>query len=112
MYEAQLPSDWAYILNDSGAKVVFTANQDIYDLVKSDVVPSVPSLQEVLCLDAAAGEPHAFATAMDGVTPDADGKLIQAPTPEDLANLIYTSGTTGKFKDLKTTILAVRMIAT
>lgn len=98
MYEAQLPKDWAYILNDSGSEVVFCANDEIYDRVQKEVVGSVPSLREVLSLDANEGEPHAFASAMAGVEPDVDRKYVHAPTPDDLANLIYTSGTTGKPK--------------
>jgi len=103
MYEAQLPTDWAYILNDSGAKVLFAANDAIYDQVRTDVIPNVPSLQEVLSLDALEGQPHAFATVMASVDPDTDGNWITAPTPDDLANLIYTSGTTGKPKGVELT---------
>ena len=92
MYEAQLPSDWSYIVNDSQAKVLFCATQDIYDAVQKDVKPGAPTLQTVMCLDAAEGEPHAFATAMANATEDVEGKLILEPTVDDLASLIYTSG--------------------
>jgi long-chain acyl-CoA synthetase len=92
MYEAQLPSDWSYIINDSQAKMVFCATQAIYDAVQKDVFPSAPTLQTVMCFDAAEGEPHAFATAMAGAEEDHEGKLILAPTVDDLASLIYTSG--------------------
>jgi long-chain acyl-CoA synthetase len=103
MYEAQLPSDWSYILNDSQAKVVFCATQDIYDKVQKEVLPSTPTLQSALCFDAPEGEPHAFATAMAQATEDAEGKLIVEPTIDDLASLIYTSGTTGKPKGVELT---------
>lgn len=103
MYEAQLPSDWSYIVNDSQAKVLFCATQGIYDSVIKDVAPSAPTLQTTMCLDAAKGEPHAFATAMASVAEDADGKLIIEPTVDDLASLIYTSGTTGKPKGVELT---------
>lgn len=92
MYEAQLPSDWSYIINDSEAKILFCATQEIYDAVQKDVAPSAPTLQTTMCLDAAEGEPHAFATAMAGAEEDNDGKLIIEPTVDDLASLIYTSG--------------------
>lgn len=98
MYEAQMPSDWSYIINDSQAKVVFCATQAIYDTVSKDVAPSAPALQTTLCLDAPEGEPHAFATAMAAATEDIEGKLILAPNVDDIASLIYTSGTTGKPK--------------
>lgn len=97
MYEAQLPYDWTYILNDSGSCVVFCATQEIFDSVQTNVLPSTPSVKASICLDAPEGEPHSFATLMAGKS-DSEGKLITKPTPEDLANLIYTSGTTGQPK--------------
>jgi long-chain acyl-CoA synthetase len=105
MYEAQLPSDWTYILNDSGSSVVFCATQDIFDKVQKEVLPMTPSVKASLCLDAPVGEPHAFATAMAANEIDDAGKLIVAPAQYDLANLIYTSGTTGKPKGVELTHL-------
>ena len=99
MYEAQLPRDWTYILNDSGTSVVFCATQDIYDTVTKEVLPSTPTVQAALCLDGPAGEPHTFASAMSAAEKgDQEGLLISPPAPEDLADLIYTSGTTGRPK--------------
>lgn len=105
MYEAQLPADWTYILNDSGAKLLFCATQDIFDRVQQQVAPSVPAVQEILCFDAAAGEPHAFATIMEltQAKSDTEGQLIITPSIDDLADLIYTSGTTGKPKGVELT---------
>jgi long-chain acyl-CoA synthetase len=105
MYEAQLPSDWTYILNDSGSVAVFAATQDIYDKLQKEVLPSTPLVKASLCLDAPLGEPHAFQTAMAAVETDTVGSLIVAPDAEDLANLIYTSGTTGKPKGVELTHL-------
>lgn len=105
MYEAQLANDWKYILNDSQSSVLFCATQDIYNRVHQEVLPSTPSVQAVLCLDAEEGEPHAFATAMSNTMGDTEGRLILPPTQEDLANLIYTSGTTGKPKGVELTHL-------
>jgi long-chain acyl-CoA synthetase len=105
MYEAQLPGDWTYILNDSTAKVLFCATEDIFDRVQKEVLPSTPQVQASLCLDAPFGEPHAFQTALAGSDLDANGSFIVAPLAEDLANLIYTSGTTGKPKGVELTHL-------
>jgi long-chain acyl-CoA synthetase len=105
MYEAQMSSDWSYILNDSGSTTLFCATQEIFDRVQKEVVQNTPLLHTVLCLNAPQGEPHAFATAMSKALPDTEGKLIQAPTPDDLAGLIYTSGTTGKPKGVELTHL-------
>jgi long-chain acyl-CoA synthetase len=105
MYEAQLPKDWTYILNDSGSCALFCATQDIYDRVQREVLPSTPAVHAILCLDAAEGEPHAFATAMSAVGEgDQERMLIRPPTPEDLADLIYTSGTTGQPKGRRKSI--------
>ncbi|KAL3922082.1 MAG: hypothetical protein SGILL_002396 [Bacillariaceae sp.] len=105
MYEAQLPSDWTYILNDSGSSVVFCATQEIFDKVQSEVLPQTPTVKTSLCLDAPIGEPHAFQTVLAASESDQDGKMIVTPTSEDLANLIYTSGTTGKPKGVELTHL-------
>jgi long-chain acyl-CoA synthetase len=105
MYEAQLSSDWTYIINDSGSSVLFAANDEILKQVRREVVPNTPGLKAVLSLDAFDGQDHAFATAMNAVEADTAGKLIKTPTPDDLANLIYTSGTTGKPKGVELTHL-------
>jgi len=104
MYEAQLPTDWTYILNDSGASVLFCATQEIFDACQNEVLPSTPSVKSTICLDAPLGEPHAFSTVMaEAGAGDVSGQYIQEPVPEDLANLIYTSGTTGKPKGVELT---------
>mmetsp|Transcript_21098 Transcript_21098/g.58693 ORF Transcript_21098/g.58693 Transcript_21098/m.58693 type:complete len:691 (+) Transcript_21098:50-2122(+) len=103
MYEAQLPSDWTYILNDSGAHAVFCATQEIFDKVQTEVLPSTPTVKSSLCLDAPLGEEHSFQTALSSNRIDGEGLLIIEPSPEDLAGLIYTSGTTGKPKGVELT---------
>jgi long-chain acyl-CoA synthetase len=103
MYEAQLPTDWTYILNDSGSCVLFCATQEIFENVQRHVLPSTPTVHATLCLDAPVGMPHSFHTALGNCDADDDGSLIVAPTPEDLAGLIYTSGTTGKPKGVELT---------
>lgn len=95
MYEAQLPKDWKYIINDSGACVLFVANESIYGQTKG-FVDEIDSLEHVVCLDAAKGAEYSWAAWMekgagnptDSVHPDAS----------EVAGLIYTSGTTGKPK--------------
>lgn len=103
MYEAQLAADWTYILNDSGATVLMVANDSIMASVRREVLPNAPGVTATLSLDAVEGQAHAFATAMAAHAPDAEGALITAPTPDDLADLIYTSGTTGKPKGVELT---------
>jgi len=102
MYEAQLPKDWTYILNDSGSCAVFCATQEIYDRVQKEVLPSTPKVTASVCLDAPDGEPHAFSTLMAAQDYETSSIIVK-PTPDDLANLIYTSGTTGQPKGVELT---------
>jgi len=128
MYEAQMPKDWTYILNDSGCEAVFCSTSDIFDRVINMVLPEVPALDgRAVCFDAPAGEPHALATALEratatvitGDSESGNGIVDSPPTPDDLAGLIYTSGTTGKPKGVELThdnfvsnVLAVRQSPT
>eukprot|EP00586_Coscinodiscus_wailesii_P005892 CAMPEP_0172488806 /NCGR_PEP_ID=MMETSP1066-20121228/18529_1 /TAXON_ID=671091 /ORGANISM="Coscinodiscus wailesii, Strain CCMP2513" /LENGTH=676 /DNA_ID=CAMNT_0013256273 /DNA_START=120 /DNA_END=2150 /DNA_ORIENTATION=+ len=99
MYEAQSPKDWLYILNDSECRVLFCANDEIYDRVIEEVAPAVPTLQATLSLD---GEgKNGFSNAMAEMERKEVGASIVIPTPDDLANLIYTSGTTGRPKGVE-----------
>jgi long-chain acyl-CoA synthetase len=99
MYEAQLETDWTYILNDSSSSVVVCANQDIFDRIRKDVLPATPSVQACICLDGE--EEYSFPTLMAAASKSTS--QVVAPTPEDLADLIYTSGTTGKPKGVELT---------
>jgi long-chain acyl-CoA synthetase len=108
MYEAQHPSDWRYIINDSGASIVFCATQDIYNKVQEEVLSSAPGVHASLCLDAQEGDAHAFATAMRNANDSPAGHYVVYPPSEgDLANLIYTSGTTGRPKGVELTHLNI-----
>lgn len=101
MYEAQLPDDWTYILNDSACSAVFCATEAIFHTLHKEVLPSTPSVKASLCFDSALGEPQAFATVLENV--GTTKTSVIKPTPEDLADLIYTSGTTGKPKGVELT---------
>lgn len=101
MYEAQLPDDWTYIINDSGCSTLFCASDAIYKQLQKEVLPSTPSVHATLCFDTQLGEPHAFATALNNV--QSQQTTLIKPTMDDLADLIYTSGTTGKPKGVELT---------
>lgn len=93
MYEAQLPRDWAHILNDSGCGTLFCSTEEIYLRAKKEVLPNCPLVREALCLDAPAGEPHSFPGAMARAERERYGggdTGVVEPSAEDLANLIYT----------------------
>lgn len=106
MYEAQLPKDWTYILNDAGCCTLFCSSEDIYLRARKETLPNTPSVGErVICLDAPMGEPHSFGGAMararEEISVGKEDVSVVEPLAEDLANLIYTSGTTGKPKGVE-----------
>lgn len=96
MYTVQLPKDWQYILEDSHAKVVIVANEEIYEQVKA---LGVESLETIIFIDGDTRHEDQFDNIL------ADGKANPSPTTHpakgDVATFIYTSGTTGNPKGVK-----------
>ena len=99
MYEQQKPSDWEYILQDSGAKVLIASTTEIYDKVKG-YAGTHGGVESVLCCDLPEGDPAAFATHLAGAAARPAHPPLGSDqlAPDDLATLIYTSGTTGQPK--------------
>lgn len=95
MYEAQLPKDWEYILEDSGAVVLLAANEEIYRKTV-DFAGRVGRLRTVLCLDTSPSNEYSWAAWM--AKGEANPVPSVRPDPSEVAGLIYTSGTTGKPK--------------
>ena len=93
MYEKELPRIWKHIIQDSGIKVLFAANENIF-LEIQRFRSEVPDLKHIFLIDG------------QSVTNMADleerGRQAPVPSkrpkPEDIAVLIYTSGTTGNPK--------------
>lgn len=101
-YEQQLPSDWHYILKDSGSSVLFVSRKDLLE----DALRAADGLVEhVLCFDDHdLTSSHSFKQAFNrSASLDDDDVYESAPTANDLATLIYTSGTTGKPKGVELT---------
>ena len=72
MYQAQKPDEWRFILDDCGAKVVFTATKDIYDTI-SNMKPQLGSCEHVLSFDLPDDDPNSYQGVM------AKGKDSRAP---------------------------------
>jgi long-chain acyl-CoA synthetase len=95
MYEKQLPSEWQFILGDSGAKVAITSGKTIFDAVLA-MRSELPTLEHVVGIDLPPEDPRSWAAL---VRLGAAGPVpVTAPSPEDVAQIVYTSGTTGKPK--------------
>ncbi|MEQ8324385.1 MAG: long-chain fatty acid--CoA ligase [Vicingaceae bacterium] len=97
LYPTITEEDYAYILNDSEAKLVFASSEDLVSKMKN-VLPLVPSLTHLFSFDQVKDTANwkellSAEKDLDGI--NAVRNSIQAI---DLATLIYTSGTTGKPK--------------
>ena len=97
MYENQLPKDWAYILGDCKAKVLFVANPEIAAKVAT-IREGLPVEHVVVMegMDEGASVPEGT-LSMDALLQE-EPVPLEKPKPEDIAGFIYTSGTTGKPK--------------
>ncbi len=93
MYEAQLDKEWAYILQDSGAKVCLVAGELIAQRVTS-LKGDCPHLEHVVDFT---GPTYAELMRKGGESPVEPTR----PADADLASLIYTSGTTGNPKGVE-----------
>lgn len=95
MYQAQKPDEWRFILEDCGAKVVMTANAEIFDVI-TNMKEHVSTIEHVLSLGLPDDHECSYRAVM------ARGKEspaeVQYPDGESVAGYIYTSGTTGNPK--------------
>jgi long-chain acyl-CoA synthetase len=95
MYEAQLDTEWQYILRDSDAVLCLAANAGIAQRVQA-LRSELPQLRNVVNFEA----PLSDATSYAGLMAHGRANPLEPciPEGEDVASLIYTSGTTGKPK--------------
>ncbi len=92
MYEAQRPSEWKFILGDSGAKVVLAAT-DAIDRQLCGMKPELRALEHVIGLELPADDPRSWQALLDaGARAPIEPR---SPEPSSIAGFIYTSGTTG-----------------
>lgn len=98
MYEAQKPDEWAFILEDSGAKVVIGASNAIYEEL-AQLKGKIETLEHAVGLELPASNADSYAALRArGREKDCPVHAVQR---DDLAGFIYTSGTTGNPKGVK-----------
>jgi long-chain acyl-CoA synthetase len=105
IYATLTPEQTAYILRDSGARVIFLSTEAQLRKVLS--IREQTALETLVVMDSVEGTHAVSMAAMesDG-RPDTDAALevaARAISPEDLATIIYTSGTTGTPKGVMLT---------
>ena len=105
IYATLTPPQVRYILNDSGACVLFLPNREKF-LELKDALGECPEVKHIVFFEADG------VTAADGLTLDqleAKGRefepddILSQTAPDDLATIIYTSGTTGEPKGVMLT---------
>lgn len=90
MYEAELEKIQKYIIKDSGLKVLFVSQKNLYEKALT-WMNEIDSLKHVFVIDEKG--PNSYQELMDNGLK----KVVPAirPKANDIAGLIYTSGTTG-----------------
>jgi len=110
VYPSTEGADVAYMLSDSGSRIVFVENDTQVDKLR-DQRARIPAVEKVVVID---GEGDGdwvlgwsdlanLGTAHLASSPDAVAAAIGDIRPGHLATLIYTSGTTGKPKGVELT---------
>lgn len=103
MYPTISAREYAYILNESGARFCFAGEGDLYDKV-SQAAQNATGLKEIFTF-----YDHPTARRWDAVLSDANADFSEVKRirsgikPDDVATLIYTSGTTGDPKGVMLT---------
>jgi len=90
MYEKEREQIWEYIISDSGLKVLFVLNDEIYNKVKH-LVDKIETLEKIILIEGDGPDTMAALEKMGKKNPVPSIK----PDWSDIASLIYTSGTTG-----------------
>lgn len=106
LYPTLAEADLKYILKDSGAKVVFVANEELYLKIKS-VQSDCPELKYIFSYEEVKREGVQHWSRLKEMGDASDMEQIvkyrENVQPDDILTLIYTSGTTGNPKGVMLT---------
>ncbi len=112
IYTTLAPASGAYILNDSGARLLFVGDFEMYRGI-ADVLKECPTIEKIVFFDGTGIEDVANAITFDDLLQngaerrsshaDEIDETVSSLTPESIATLIYTSGTTGEPKGVMLT---------
>ena len=111
IYPTQTPSQVCYILQDSGARVLFIQNREAFERVR-EVIRECSTLEHVVFFDREGAEAYAGIALSEleargrkllEEQPRLIAELESSSGPDALATIIYTSGTTGEPKGVMLT---------
>lgn len=111
IYTTLAPNSVQYIINDSGAKLLFLQDAETFERIKK-ILPECPSIEKIVFFDFAEAEAENsmpleelenLGENLKSEKPDLIDELLKVVQPNDVATLIYTSGTTGEPKGVMLT---------
>ena len=111
IYTTLAPNAVEYIIKDSGAKVFFLQNKEVFENIK-EILPNCSSIEKLVFFDFGGVESanalsleelEAKGAHLKAEKPNLIIELRDAVEPNDIATLIYTSGTTGEPKGVMLT---------
>lgn len=110
IYPTLMPPQVRYILQDSGARVLFVSTQTKLAEVE-DALRDCDALEHIVLFERDASKPNYLSLdqleqrgqELEAQQPNLGAELAHATRPEDLATIIYTSGTTGEPKGVMLT---------
>lgn len=101
IYATSSADEVKYIVNDSGATILFVGNKEQYEIAKS-VAHKMPKLKMIVTFDDVENADKTFSSFITESTTETTAaevaKRTAEATADDIATLIYTSGTTGEPK--------------
>lgn len=101
IYNTSASDQIAYVLADSGAKVVIAESTFLETLLLARA--SAPSVEHVVVIDRVTETHEDLVTELAATKTDFDFSVADLVEPHDLLTLIYTSGTTGEPKGVELT---------
>src|SRR5215213_1961493 len=111
IYTTQAPDQVRFILEDSGARLLFVSGKKVFRHARPGVDPV--ALENVIFFDTDAAsaregsltlfELEQRGAELDRAGPEVFSRVLNAVGPSDLATIIYTSGTTGEPKGVMLT---------
>lgn len=99
LYTSDRPDNVAYVLQDSGARLLLTGCAEQWQAIRDTGQP-LPELQRIICIRAITeSDDDRLCQLSSWLTENVASPSLQShTTPDQLASIIYTSGTTGKPK--------------
>ncbi|MCA1634062.1 MAG: AMP-binding protein, partial [Acidobacteria bacterium] len=112
IYTTQAPEQVGYILEDSGARVLFVSGRKVYRHARPGIA-AASGVEKIIFFDTDAAASHEGALTLleleqqgaelDRLEPEMFDRVLGTVESEDLATIIYTSGTTGEPKGVMLT---------